>query len=97
MNCNDPVCEKSRAMRYDKQSKCTVDRENDWNDRMRIQECSSNTPCFDEATKKYDDSKCTSREKCANWAVSTGIISGCIPKKYCWYDGYYKHENKGKT
>jgi hypothetical protein len=84
-------------MKYDENAACTLDRENDWTDKMRIQQCSSNTICFNIDTNTYDDKLCAPREKCAKWEVSTGPISGCIPKKYCWYEGYYKHENKGKT
>lgn len=56
----DQQCTDSRTMKNPntKNGKCTIDKENDWTNKFRIQECSSFevTSCYDPATKVFDNS-----------------------------------------
>jgi len=67
-------------MKMTEDSKCTIDYENNWNNRLRVKECSSMNECYNSDALSYDDSLCPKGEKCAKWKVNEVDLEleGCI-------------------
>lgn len=70
-------------------TRCTLQQENDVNNRKRAPTCSSFRACANPRTNEADDSSCEANERCAKyaWKGSSGSVyayqHACVLKKYC--------------
>lgn len=70
-------------------TRCTAIQENDVNDKMRVNKCSSFDYCTSQQTGRGDSSLCRTNEQCGRyaWKSSSGTtlanLDACILKKYC--------------
>jgi len=69
-------CQVSREMKRSKNSKCTVDQEEDGNFDERGKECSSMKSCY---SGGYKNTLCPENHHCADWRMPNGkLYSGCL-------------------
>lgn len=70
-------------------TRCTATQENDTNDQMRVNKCSTFDYCTSQQTGQGDSSLCRGSEQCGRyaWKSSSGTtlanLDACILKKYC--------------
>ena len=88
-------CTESRTLKYNPESECTLDEENDFTDPKRVISCSSVKECYNPTLFKYDNNVCQEDEKCGKWrglhqSGSRRTFHGCILIKYCGTKAHYK-------